>query len=43
MSWVLTREDDSDFEMRFDTKEELVEYTHSVPSLKEIAWFSIAE
>ena len=38
MSWILTQEQDTDFEMVFDTLEELVDYTHSIDSETEISW-----
>jgi|TARA_B100000212_G_scaffold341817_1_gene326220 hypothetical protein len=40
MSWILTQEQDTDFEMEFDTLQELVDYTHSVDSETEISWIS---
>lgn len=40
MSWVLTREDDEDFSMTFDTVDDLVSYMHSVDSDTEISWHS---
>lgn len=38
MSWVLTRENDEDFSMVFDTPEDAANYMHSVDSDVEIAW-----
>ena len=40
MSWILTQEQDTDFEMEFDTLQELVDYTLSVDSETEISWIS---
>lgn len=40
MSWILTREDDTEFSMTFDTEEECVLYMHNVDSETEIAWSS---
>lgn len=38
MSWVLTRENDEEFSMVFDTSEEAANYMHSVDSDVEISW-----
>jgi hypothetical protein len=39
MSWILTREDDTEFSMIFDTEEECSSYMHSVNSDNQIIWF----
>ena len=40
MSWILTREDDTDFSMTFDTEAECAEYTHTIDSDTPISWHS---
>lgn len=39
MSFILTKGDDLEFSMTFDTEEECSSYMHSFDSETEIAWF----